>query len=86
MIPLAIDWEQLREDAKVWAYYVGGLLLFGLMIGLIMEIWQAINLLPFWVDASIVAAYLLLIAYSAYNRYTVEETDEEGEMHTERVI
>ena len=73
MIPLEVDREQLREDAISSAFYVGDLLLFGLMIGLIMEIWQAIDLLPFWIDASIVIGYLLLLTYIAYRRYTVKK-------------
>ena len=73
VIPLEVDREQLREDALAFAFYVGGLLLFGLLIGLIMEISQAIDLLPFWIDASIVIGYLLLLTYIAYQRYTVEK-------------
>lgn len=74
MVALAIDRAQLRQDAKAGAYYVGGILSFVLMVGLIAEIWQVIDLLPIWVDMTFIVLYLLMGAYVAYNRYTVEET------------
>lgn len=73
MVTLEIDWQQVRQDVKVWAYYVGGILSFVLMVGLIAEIWQVIDILPFWVDALIIAIYLMFVGLVAYNRYTVEE-------------